>query len=215
MKISLNFPHKNLNFPPNEWPGKKRDEQQQDAHHEDVEARLGGHMGVCTIKRVQKLINCQFESVMPAIISFLLEIEIVAEKPTISNIADHRVCLPCASQIFLMKKLEITSNLSRVVGIGVEVVFVKKNQNFQIQISRNWAYHFFGGFWGPSIYRSWGSILIGLYPSDPRCWRSMHTYIGCFHPKHKFDISHKNWNHKISSCPVYFYCPRYNLNLRK
>ena len=139
----------------------------------------------------------------------------VAEKPTISNIADHRVCLPCASQIFLMKKLEITSNLSRVVGIGVEVVFVKKNQNFQIQISRNWAYHFFGGFWGPSIYRSWGSILIGLYPSDPRCWRSMHTYIGCFHPKHKFDISHKNWNHKISSCPVYFYCPRYNLNLRK
>ena len=105
MKISLNFPHKNLNFPPNEWPGKKRDEQQQDAHHEDVEARLGGHMGVCTIKRVQKLINCQFESVMPAIISFLLEIEIVAEKPTISNIADHRVCLPCASQILFYEKI--------------------------------------------------------------------------------------------------------------
>ena len=31
--------------------------------------------------------------------------KIVAEKPTISNIAHHRVCLPCASQIFFHEKI--------------------------------------------------------------------------------------------------------------
>ena len=81
--------------------------------------------------------------------------EIVAAKPTMSNIAHH---IECASNVhfktLFMRILEITSRMSGFVSIVAECIFVKKIGIFGIQISRIWVYHFFGGFWGPSKFPS-------------------------------------------------------------
>ena len=96
-----------------------------------------------------------------------------------------------------------------VVLIGVWVDFVKKIAIFEIQIPRYWLYRPNDPIFRPSKFPSSGSISMPLSPSDPRCWGSMHIYIGYFHPKYNFDISHKNSNYEISSWTVYFYRARY------
>ena len=99
--------------------------------------------------------------------------------------------------------------MSGFVGIGVGTVFVKKIVIFEIQISRNWLHRRNDPILGPSKFRSSGHISLALSSSDPRCWGSMHIYVGYFHPKNNFDISHRKWNYEISSWTVYFYRARY------
>ena len=96
-----------------------------------------------------------------------------------------------------------------VVGFVVEVVFVEKNAIFDFQIPRFWLHHPFDPNMGPSKFPSSCPISMPLSPSNPRCWGSMHIYIGYFHPKYLFDISNINWTYKISSWVVYFYRARY------
>ena len=133
---------------------------------------------------------------------------IVPSYSTFSKIPPHRVCRICASQYFFMKKLEITSGIFGVVGICVGVVVVKIIVIFEIQIPRYWVYHPFDPILRSSKFPSWCSISMTHSPSDPRCWGSMHIYIGYFHPKYNFDISQKNSNYEISSWAVYFYRAR-------
>ena len=122
------------------------------------------------------------------------------------------VIMDCASYVHLkklfMRSLEITSRMSGFVSIGVGCVFVKKIKNSEIQISRIWAYHPNEGFWRPSKFRSSPDISMTMNSVDPRCWRSMHIYIGYLHPKNNFNIFDKNRNYKISSWVVYFYRAR-------
>ena len=101
--------------------------------------------------------------------------------------------------------------MSSFIGIGVEVVFVQKIAIFEIQITRYWVYHPNDPNMGPSKFPSSCPISMPLSPSNPRCWGSMHIYIGYFHPKYNFHISHINSNYKISSWTVYFYRARYRL----
>ena len=108
-----------------------------------------------------------------------------------------------------MSKKEITSRMSAVVGFVVKVVFVKKIAIFDFQIPGFWLHHPFDPNMGPSKFPSSCPISMPLSPSDPRCWWSMHIYMGYFHPKYDFDISHKSPNYEISSPIVYFYRARY------
>ena len=96
---------------------------------------------------------------------------------------------------------------SILIGVGVD--FVKINAIFEIQIPRYWLHRRNDPIFGPSKFPSWCPISMPLSPSDPRCWGSMHIYIGYFHPKYNFDIFHKNSKYEISSWTVYFYRARY------
>ena len=113
-----------------------------------------------------------------------------------------------SSKNYFMWKKEITLSLSGVVGLVLPLVVEKKIAIFEIQISRNWLYRWNDPNLGPSKFRSWWCISMTLSPWDPRCWWSMHIYIGYFHPKYNFHISNINWTYEISSPIVYFYRTR-------
>ena len=127
---------------------------------------------------------------------------------TFSKIDHHSVCLICAIQkIVYVKNRNYLENV-RLRRHRCRSRLCKKIGNFIFQISRFWVYRPNDVILRPSKFLSRGSISMRQCPFDPRCWWSKHIYIGYLHPKYNFDISHKNWNYKISSWSVYFYRAR-------